>query len=221
VNNRLKELRKLRHWSQSELARNLGVSRQAVNGFESGKFDPSLEMAFKLARLFDVAIEDIFIDEGDKPMQALAERVKNFFGFDFGFERFTPQAINAINYARNEVAKLNRAQVEPEHLLVGLMAEETTTAARLLRANGATLTIEANENSFEPSDHIKLDAQSKFVLEMALQIVRLKGGRSIDTEHLLWGLMRLPEADAITLRELFRRYGIDFDALNQQLTEML
>ena len=46
----MKELRQLHQWSQADLARELGVSRQAVNGFESGKFDPSLDMAFKIAR---------------------------------------------------------------------------------------------------------------------------------------------------------------------------
>ena len=59
MKNRLKEHRRLHHWSQAELARKLEVSRQAINGFESGKFDPSLEMAFKIANLLDVAIEDI------------------------------------------------------------------------------------------------------------------------------------------------------------------
>ncbi len=67
MKNRLKELRQLHEWSQSDLARELGVSRQAVNGFESGKFDPSLDMAFKIASLFNVAIEDVFIYEASNP----------------------------------------------------------------------------------------------------------------------------------------------------------
>ncbi|EDX82346.1 Helix-turn-helix domain protein, partial [Synechococcus sp. PCC 7335] len=92
----MKELRKLHRRSQADLARELGVSRQAVNGFESGKFDPSLEMAFKLSGLFNVAIEDVFIYEAKNSMQALVERVKDFFGLDFGFERFTDKAINVI-----------------------------------------------------------------------------------------------------------------------------
>ncbi len=50
MKNRLKELRQLHSLSQSDLARELRVSRQAVNGFESGKFDPSLDMAFKIAK---------------------------------------------------------------------------------------------------------------------------------------------------------------------------
>jgi DNA-binding XRE family transcriptional regulator len=78
MKNRLKELRQLHRWSQAELARQLGVSRQSVNGFESGKFDPSLEMAFKIASLFNVAIEEIFIYERTHAMPTLVEQVKNF-----------------------------------------------------------------------------------------------------------------------------------------------
>ena len=64
VKNRLKVLRAERDWSQAELGGRLGVSRQAVNAIETGKYDPSLPLAFKLGRLFGVRIEDIF-DDGD------------------------------------------------------------------------------------------------------------------------------------------------------------
>ncbi len=63
VKNRLKVLRAERSWSQAELGGQLGVSRQAVNAIETGKYDPSLPLAFKLARLFDLPIEEIFDDE--------------------------------------------------------------------------------------------------------------------------------------------------------------
>ena len=63
MNNRLKVLRAERGWSQAELGGRLGVSRQAVNAIETGKYDPSLPLAFKLARLFDMPIEDIFNDD--------------------------------------------------------------------------------------------------------------------------------------------------------------
>ena len=63
VNNRLRVLRAERGWSQAELGGRLGVSRQAVNAIETGKYDPSLPLAFKLARLFDMPIENIFNDE--------------------------------------------------------------------------------------------------------------------------------------------------------------
>ena len=62
VKNRLKVLRAERDWSQAELGGRLGVSRQAVNAIETGKYDPSLPLAFKLARLFDTKIEEIFDD---------------------------------------------------------------------------------------------------------------------------------------------------------------
>ena len=62
VKNRLKVLRAERDWSQAELGGRLGVSRQAVNAIETGKYDPSLPLAFKLARLFDTRIEEIFDD---------------------------------------------------------------------------------------------------------------------------------------------------------------
>ena len=63
MRNRLKELRAVRNWSQADLAERLGVSRQSVNAIETGKYDPSLPLAFRIARLFDMPIEAIFQDE--------------------------------------------------------------------------------------------------------------------------------------------------------------
>ncbi|MGD1063807.1 MAG: helix-turn-helix transcriptional regulator [Terracidiphilus sp.] len=63
MKNRLKILRAERDWSQADLAQRLEVSRQSVNAIETGKFDPSLPLAFKLARLFGLRIEEIFEDE--------------------------------------------------------------------------------------------------------------------------------------------------------------
>jgi putative transcriptional regulator len=60
MNNRLKVLRAERDWSQSDLADRLAVSRQSVNAIETGKYDPSLPLAFRIAELFELAIEDIF-----------------------------------------------------------------------------------------------------------------------------------------------------------------
>ncbi len=62
MKNRLKVLRAERDWSQAELADRLDVSRQAVNAIETGKYDPSLPLAFKIARLFAMQIEEIFDD---------------------------------------------------------------------------------------------------------------------------------------------------------------
>ena len=63
MKNRLRELREARGWSQGELAERLEVSRQTVNALETGKYDPSLPLAFKLARMFGQTIEDIFVFE--------------------------------------------------------------------------------------------------------------------------------------------------------------
>lgn len=215
MKNRLKELRQLHQWSQSDLARELGVSRQAVNGFESGKFDPSLEMAFKIASLFNVALEDVFIYEAKNSIITLVERFKKYFGF----ERFTQKAINAVNFARNEGARSLKSQVEPEHLLIGLLADPTTTSARLLRVNGVIRDIETNDHSFEFRENPRFSPDSKSVLELALNVVQLKGKKSIGTEHLLWGLVRLAETDNTTVSDLFQQYGIDLEALNEQLVK--
>lgn len=62
MKNRLKVLRAERDWSQGDLADRLGVSRQSVNAIETGKYDPSLPLAFRIARLFALPIEQIFED---------------------------------------------------------------------------------------------------------------------------------------------------------------
>ena len=63
MKNKLKVLRAERSWSQADLAERLDVSRQTVNALENGKYDPSLPLAFKIAHLFKLRIEEIFIDE--------------------------------------------------------------------------------------------------------------------------------------------------------------
>ncbi|MCC6945561.1 MAG: helix-turn-helix transcriptional regulator [Thermomicrobiales bacterium] len=63
MKNRVKELRTERNWTQADLAQHAGVSRQTINAIEKGKFDPSLPLAFRLARLFNLTIEDIFLDD--------------------------------------------------------------------------------------------------------------------------------------------------------------
>lgn len=63
MRNRLKVLRAERDWTQAELARELDVSRQTVNAIETGKYDPSLPLAFRIARLFATSIEGVFDPE--------------------------------------------------------------------------------------------------------------------------------------------------------------
>jgi putative transcriptional regulator len=67
VKNRIRTLRADRDWSQAEMARRLSVSRQSVNAIETGRSDPSLPLAFRIARLFDSLIEEIFQPEGEPP----------------------------------------------------------------------------------------------------------------------------------------------------------
>ncbi|MBO6770407.1 MULTISPECIES: helix-turn-helix transcriptional regulator [unclassified Thalassospira] len=64
MKNRIQELRRDRDWSQADLAALLKVSRQTVNALERGRYDPSLPLAFSIARLFSVSIEEIFQPDG-------------------------------------------------------------------------------------------------------------------------------------------------------------
>ena len=63
MKNRLRELRAQREWSQGELASRLGVSRQTINAIETGKYDPSLPLAFEIARVFGERIEALFFPD--------------------------------------------------------------------------------------------------------------------------------------------------------------
>jgi len=65
MNNRLRVLRAERQWSQADLGEMLGVSRQTINAIENGKYDPSLPLAFKMAHLFNLPIEEIFSPSKD------------------------------------------------------------------------------------------------------------------------------------------------------------
>ncbi|MCI4643642.1 MAG: helix-turn-helix transcriptional regulator [Hyphomonadaceae bacterium] len=73
MKNQLRLLRTERGWSQAALAERLGVSRQSVNAIETGKYDPSLPLAFAIARLFELKIEEIFEDETEAPDALAAE----------------------------------------------------------------------------------------------------------------------------------------------------
>lgn len=64
MENRLRVLRAEQRWSQAELADRLGVSRQTINAIETGKYDPSLPLAFSIARVFERKIEDVFTPNG-------------------------------------------------------------------------------------------------------------------------------------------------------------
>jgi putative transcriptional regulator len=63
MNNRLRELRTERRWSQADLADRLDVSRQTINALETGRYDPSLPLAFKISAVFDLPLEALFFPE--------------------------------------------------------------------------------------------------------------------------------------------------------------
>ena len=67
MKNNIRQLRGERGWSQAVMAEKLGVSRQSINAIETGRYDPSLPLAFSIARLFEVPIEAVFDDEADRP----------------------------------------------------------------------------------------------------------------------------------------------------------
>lgn len=71
MENRLKVLRAQRNWSQADLADRLEVSRQSVNAIETGKYDPSLPLAFRIAELFDLAIEEVFVSPSRRSSAAI------------------------------------------------------------------------------------------------------------------------------------------------------
>jgi putative transcriptional regulator len=70
MKNRLRELRAVRRWSQTDLADHLGVSRQTVYAIETGRYDPSLPLAFKIAAVFGERIEDLFLPDDDTETDA-------------------------------------------------------------------------------------------------------------------------------------------------------
>ena len=71
MENRLRVLRAQRAWSQQELAERLEVSRQSVNAIETGKYDPSLPLAFRIAELFERSIEEIFVSPSSRSSKAI------------------------------------------------------------------------------------------------------------------------------------------------------
>lgn len=220
MKNRLKELRKTRGWSQADLARALKISRQAVNGFESGKFTPSLEMAFKIALLFGVALDSIFIYREKNLMQRLQERVDSFTQWLPRGERFTEEAIAVIEYARYYAGN-KQSQVEPEDLLYGLMKYSTVTAGLLTEYN---LVLNQEDSTVielkEATKTTKFSPESTYVLELALNAARLKQSKQIGTEFVLLGLIQLTQVGNNSLLDIFESHEVDLEALSRRVREL-
>lgn len=219
MKNRLKEIRKTRRLSQVELAKALSISRQAVSGFESGRYTPSLEMALKIAQILEVSIEEIFVSEEENIMQTLVEKFTQWLPKG---ERFTPEAIKIITAAQEKAAMCYQSQVEPKHLLYGLLSDLNTTGS-LLRSSGLTfeklitdIDLMLSSAEIEPSNAQKVEQfspESRYILELALQLARLKQSKYIKPEHLLLGLIQFVQLGDNDLEHLFKE--IDFRYLQR------
>lgn len=174
-------------------------------------------MAFKIASVFDVAIESVFIDREKSPMQTFIEDVTQWLPKG---EKLTLKALEAIEYAQYKAALSPQAQVEPEHLLYGLLNHPTTTAARLLQDNGLKLNDSMAIADREVPKIDKFSRESRYVLELALNATRLKQKKYIDTEHLLLALIQLTQLGDKNLVDIFQRNEVDIRALSQQVTQL-
>ena len=221
MKNNLKEIRKARHLSQSDLAKALEITRQAVSGFESGKFTPSLEMSLKIAQLLEVTVEELFISQETNRMQTLIEKFTQWLPKG---EKFTPKAIEMITAAQEKTAQCNESQVEPKHLLYSLLKDSNTTV-KLLKSSGLTFEMLLKEidsivdpENIKPSEITKVtrfSPESKYILELALQIARLEGSKEIKPEYLLLGLVQFVQLGNSNLEHLFQ--NIDSNSLQQEL----
>ena len=219
MKNRLKELRKIRSWSQADLARALNISRQAVNGFESGKFTPSLEMAFKIALLFDVPIESVFIYR-EKIMQGLLEKVDNFIQWLPRGEKFTDEAISAIEYARCCAGWNKQDRVEPRDLLCGLMRYPTATASLLAEFDLGLNEELAIAQLKKATKVTRFSPESKYVLELALNAARLKQSKQIGAEFLLLALIQLNQLGNDSLLNIFQNNQVDVTVLTKKILDL-
>ena len=217
MKNKLKQIRKSRQLSQSDLAKALKISRQAVSGFESGKYTPSLEMALKIAQILDVTVENIFLPQEKNTMQTAIEKFTQWLPKG---ERFTVKAIDAIAFARKQATLAEKTEVEPIHLLYGLFQDSTTTAGRLLKDYGLSLSLDRAAETNTPLID-RFNSESKYVLESALQLSRLKKCKYIATEHLLLALIQLTHLSENELTDLFLQYEVDTKSLQTELVKAI
>lgn len=204
MHNRLRLLRTQRNWSQAELAKILGVSRQTINAIEVGKYDPSLSLAFKIAQIFRCPLPFIFLTE-EKSM----------------FERFTAKAHRAIVLAQGEGERLGHQCVGTEQILIGLIAEGNGLAAKALKSCGVNLETAQTqvENIMGRGAGVQgieypFTEKGKQVLDFAVEESQKLGHTFIGTEHLLLGVLRVTDGVAVQVLE---NLNINLDNLKQEL----
>jgi DNA-binding XRE family transcriptional regulator/Uma2 family endonuclease len=212
MNNRLRILRADRNWSQAELAKRLGVSRQTINALEMGRYDPSLPLALKIAQLFGCSIESVFFPD-------LIETSKEHAMF----RRFTEKAVKSIMLAQEESRRLGHNFVGTEFILLGLIAENTGLAAKVLKAASITLEDARREveniigrGQGEDQIEIPFTPKAKMVLDYARQEARQLRLNYIGTEHLLLGTLRVPDGVAVRVLEIL---GVNLRELRQQVLQ--
>lgn len=218
MKNRLRALRSERNWSQASLAERLEVSRQTINALETGKSDPSLPLAFKIAQLFNCPLEEIFFLE---PRSMFARR----FCEDDSFEGFSQQAIEVMRLAQNESRRLRHNFVGTEQILLGLIAERTNFSAQLLQSMGVNLwkaQVEVQKIIGYGSTLFDrprpLTPRAKRVIKLASEEASRLGEHEICTEHLMLGLIREKDGASATV---LRNLGINLQELEQQILEQL
>jgi DNA-binding XRE family transcriptional regulator/Uma2 family endonuclease len=210
MKNRLRILRAERNWSQAELAKRLEVSRQTINALEMGKYDPSLPLALKIARLFGCAIETVFFPN---PIELSGKKSM--------FERFTEKAVKSIMLAQEEARLMGHNFVGTEQILLGLIAEGTGMAAKVLKVAGVELAETRREvekiigrGQDEFSVEIPFTPRGKQVLVFAHGASSGLSHQYIGTEHLLLGLLRV--IDGVAARVL-ENLGISLRELTAQV----
>jgi DNA-binding XRE family transcriptional regulator/Uma2 family endonuclease len=220
MNNRLRALRTERNLSQANLAELLEVSRQTINALETGKSDPSLPLAFKIAQLFNCPVEKIFFLE-QKSMFA-----RRFCHDDsFSFDGLSEKAQEVLRLAQNESRRLRHNFIGTEQILLGLIAERTSFSAQLLQSMKVNLWNAQAEvqkiigyGSTLVDRQVVLTPRAKRVVRLAKEAASRLGDSEVGTEHLLLGLIREKGGvSAIALKNL----GVNIENLEQQLLEQL
>lgn len=218
MKNRLRALRTQRNWSQASLAERLEVSRQTINALETGKSEPSLSLAIKIAQLFNCPLESIFfLEQKSMFVRRLCD--------DENFEEFSPQVTEVLRFAQNESKRLRHNFIGTEQLLLGLIAERTSFSAQLLQSMGVNLWKAQAEvqkiigYGFTLIDRSRpLTPRAKRVLRLASEEAARLGDREMNTEHLLLSLSRERDGACATV---LRNLEVNLDRLGQQLLEHL